>query len=393
MNSRKRRVPEFVESIVDDVGDEFFALALIGLVGMATFAFFLSVGYSAVDRREPPDLLAVATPVADTENWAGYVLKQAAYEWISPTKVLWYERDPAKEGHFYVRQFDTVQGRSSPLPGLSEKYEELGHGIGGLTPSPDCKYVLLEGQSENQKPACIVVDLDGNELGSREISKYREAFDRWDPTAYTITAWEPDGKSIIESTLDSHERGPAVTSSRRSVVNLQEKQDLPPAVLEVSLYDAVMRSPGPAGRVLSVHRTILENETYPSATIVSWRIAAPEEQLQKVVEFSPDQDIGDWEHSPAGKEILWESSTPRGIDGFSAQAVGDAKRDPDKAEYSYLWLTNWDGSNKRLLGRVELTKGNEYSDWHTLGWLRFVPGKRAVSFVFRHKLWVLPIPD
>lgn len=44
MNGRKRRVPNFLETIIDAIGEEFFALFLIVLAGLAAIALFLLIG-------------------------------------------------------------------------------------------------------------------------------------------------------------------------------------------------------------------------------------------------------------------------------------------------------------------------------------------------------------
>lgn len=330
-----------------------------------------------------PDLLKVAQRITSTKGWLGPVLHQAIYEWTSPTHLIYYRREAEQERIYLL---DTSFKKSVWLEGLTKFSSKEGIGL-GLTPSPDG--ALLVGQGGTKAPLFFVVDLEGREIGRWPVRRPGGFHDRFDGTKFTYTFWTSDSRGLIETAYDHNKMGDKLTSWLRRLEALNNPLGLGATIVNNRW------SWGGWPDFADYHRSFQigldpSKDEHETAQIVAWATDRYIAETQYRVSF-PGNDISDWEPSPDGKTILWKTTTaPAGPGSWVYEPLNSKKR-PKGPHYIRMWVTNWDGSGKRLLGRLELKKGDEYWDWHSCGHLRFVPGDRSVSFVFRHSLYVVSL--
>ena len=124
--------------------------------------------------------------------------------------------------------------------------------------------------------------------------------------------------------------------------------------------------------------------------IIDWNAKEPSKQSRHRVSFPGQPEISEWEFSPDGERIVWKTTTaPTGSDSWVYEK--DPRKRPPGPHYLEMWVSRWDGSDIRHLGRIKLTPGSEYKEWHQFGWMRFVPKRNAVSFVYKHRLYLLEL--
>jgi hypothetical protein len=334
------------------------------------------------------NLLTSSRRIGSTAKWSGYIHNQACYEWIDSKTLLYYTNNPLKPGDWTIHKFDIDSKASRTLSGLTKQYTRTRSGVGGLAPSPDRKLYL--GQRSGTSPQFYLVDLEGNEKASWPI---RRTGSRWDPTAQTNLCWTPDSKALFESVLDFEGGSPQSKSWLRKIGQLRVAH--PQSTTEFRGVSLRFLNPtvGAGNRCFQVidekyTGTGVRNEQ----TIISWSLDTPKTITKKRVSFSGEEICGS-EFSPSGRMILWETSTAPASPGSWVYEPRNSKKRPKGPHYAKLWTTTCDGAAKRLLGQVQLKKGDEYLDWHTFGWIRWLPGEKQVSFLFRRSLYVFDIPS
>jgi hypothetical protein len=208
--------------------------------------------------------------------------------------------------------------------------------------------------------------------------------------------WTPDSKGVIDATFDYAEEGPSIDARLHEVENLAAEEMFPratfsgynrrwwPESCRERLWLSAINTESPFGM-------IFEDAPRTRASIMTWYARRPEVRMTRFVTFPGNPEVSEWRFSPNGEEIVWlTTDAPTGPASWVYE--DDSHKRPAGSHFLRLWLSNWDGSGQRLLGSIELTKGDEYYDWHKFGWIRFIPGSRAISFVFKHRLYRLELP-
>ncbi|MDQ2986574.1 MAG: hypothetical protein M3R13_07615 [Armatimonadota bacterium] len=345
-----------------------------------TLAFFL-IG-------QPDSLLAKAEVIASTENWAGGMVSVPDYEWIGQTGLIYYRKED--EDTYSVMEYDTRARKSKLLPALTRTYNKDGSGVGDLDRSPDGK-LFLSGRYGGT-PVFYLTDINGREHGSWPIREMNP--NHHDTTGRTEAVWTPDSKAIIDATVSHWEQGFEVHARQRSVSKPSDENVLPLARFPVSSQWNYPQAIGPGMRAMLVYIKNLgmwkgDMKLPESAVVLAWLAWYPRVWAQYDVAFPGKSRVHDWQFSPDGDQILWETCS---LSGDSSEwPVGSDGRVLGE-RFIGLWISRWDGRNMRLLGRLPLTDGDEGMDMQRFGWIRFVPGARSVSFVFDHRLYVLDLP-
>lgn len=331
-----------------------------------------------------PDLLAAGKRIAATDFWSGGVLYQANYEWIGANELIYYPRNDGGSGS--ILRWNVSTGKREALDALSLAFARTGSRVGAVEPSPDGKLFL--GMRDSVPPTYVVTDIVGKEVGSWPVRRPGGFHDRFDGTKFTTTFWTADGRGVVESVYDWSEAGPRVQTWFRDLANPRKPVALGVATLQADwVYSA---SPDYADVDHSFKVALDPSKDFHGiAKLIEWPNNGARPESSTDVSFQ-GAEISGWQFSPDGKRILWETTTAPASPGSWVYEPKDSPKRPKGPHYVRLWLTNSDGWGVRLLGRVELKKGEEYKDWHTFGQLRFVPGGRAASFVFRHGLYVVP---
>lgn len=135
----------------------------------------------AVLAQEPringPDLLKTGRLVSATEDWSGYILHTACYEWVSDNELIYYTKRPShRDLDWWIHLLDVNTGISKRLEPLTDLYNEELAGVGGLHPSPDRRYFWSTRHGD--PPQFYVTDIEGRELGAWTIHRTGS---RWDP--------------------------------------------------------------------------------------------------------------------------------------------------------------------------------------------------------------------
>lgn len=356
---------------------------------VAVFTTFLLPLCGPPGTRTPaaiqlPDLLKVSRRVAATKTWVESVLHQAHYQWVGTNELIYFVENMAQPRHCAIYRLNAKTGQAALLQGLSKTCEEWETGI-MLQVSPDGKYLLATRGTE--PPTYALVDVSGQNLGSFPIRRAGGFHDRFDPTKFTHLHWTADSKGLIESVYDIDRGAGKLTFWSREIGSLNRPRDLGSAILAVSWGmsgwpDFASREGG-----YKLMRDTMK-DVHPSVGIVRWTLGGKTSSEDRLIAF-PGEDISEWAISPDGKRILWETTTAPAGPGSWVYEPKNSKKRPKGPHYIRLWISNSDGTSKRLLGRVELKKGDEYPDWHSFGQLKFVPGGNAVSFVCRYNLYVL----
>jgi hypothetical protein len=329
-----------------------------------------------VAQSPAPSLLDRAAQVAETHKWSGFILKVACYEWISDHEVIYYR---GGNGYYFVYKYDTKTRQSQRLEELTELYNRGGAGVGGLTPSPNGKTLL--GSRAGDPDVFYVANIDGDELFTWPVRRTSSRETRYDPTTHTYVSWTSTGEGLVDSVIDYDDRTATITSWFRKVSQPLNEEQLPPARFKPGPARVYPGSIGPSLRFTNVG---FEYDGLPldKVAINTWMGHNPQQRERHIVAFPKYPKIHAWEIAPDGEMILWETSTLNLL---------DPKSNDGAQHFIDLWVSQWNGKKMRHLGRIALKTEETYWDWHTFGWTRFVVGRNAISFVFRHKLYVVDL--
>lgn len=324
----------------------------------------------AVQRA--PLLFEKAKLLARTSGWAEVSVGVPDYRWLDSNTVLF--QLPRPEEPTRISSLDTRSGKVAEVECLQD-FSLLKGDFSTLQVSPNGDKILWAGGT-GSSAKWYVTTLGNRQVLSFARKRLRDPSNPPMPDDYSLASWSWDGKSVLESVVSYGGEG-GVAMWRRNLSKLASESNLPFAKCSVDGHPSLIglnKAFASSGLLAGSPRSSVGFRTWnvlePRATYRGWTVSVPK-----------GRTIESFVHSHSGHRILWDLS------------VHDGKsRDPWDSIGEEIWLTDAAGAGWKLVATVPIRTEEERRRVETFGIPKWVPGDRAISFVYSGGLYTFDLP-
>lgn len=327
---------------------------------------------AAIVGQKTPSLMAKAKPVVETKSWVEAAKGVADYRWVNSHSVIFAkvigEGEPAR-----LFLYDT-QAKRETEAWCSQEFGGFSGDFSTLRVSPDGTRLLWG--STGEKPLWSVATFGNDRIPSfpRKVLRMTAALPM--PSDESTLMWDADSRSVFESTIAFG--GNPVTMLWRRTGPSYEKEKMLPAAKGYADWQPYILGDGNAFAPSGIGAGGPKN----SVGFNTWNIENPGRTRKHLTVTVPKgRSISGFAHSFSGKQVLWDLATH------------DAKHPgPWDVADEEIWLSDAQGKNWKLLAKMPFKDRKDDEQLSQFGSPKWVPGDKAISFVYLGKLYLFNLP-
>ncbi len=344
----------------------------------AIAALLLVVVGIACTHIGPRSLVSRSTDVADTSAWwlTGPHLS-TEYQWVGTSRILYVVPDNRQYGEFKLRLLDVSTGHNSALDPLTQTFNAHRGMWTTLPVSPSGKWIGWS--SEGNAGWC---NLDGKEL--HEIQ-----FENQDPDDTPGIDWpQNDGGPLIIRKPEESPDAARVITAYSADLHRETRLGRVPERFIGGLHANTIRLASNGDIVIACS----EDGSSDSDTIIVRLNSDKRQSAHAVKSDEVDHDSHSFDGPAAlsfdGRHVAWVSTSPitRPTQVLDRILHSGLRM---KGYEATLWISDIDGTNKRIVGTERDWNVNNPRDLITF--VKWQPGDKVISYIHENHLYTITV--